>query len=274
MLDVFGLVSGHEARSCRSSALKNRNNASEGRATRQDCEMRSWGPAILHSLLGVGSLTLMSLVSSRGKRLWWLLVAALAIGGGWWGKSELERRSNPTQDDGKPLPRPKRNAPYIQSKDPVIAKMVEVAKLTDQDLVYDLGCGDGRIIIAAAAASGCRGVGFDIDPARVEEARQNARQAGVDDRVTIEQHDIFDVDLRPAQVAMMYLLPWMMQDLKPQFEQMQPGSRIISHDFPIDGVEPDAVYAVPLTDVSERHVVYLYTIPFQPKPARQPNLKQ
>lgn len=214
-----------------------------------------------------GVIALVTTSSGTGQKRWvtWLFVVGLVVGGAWWGKTELERRSDPTRDDSKPLPRPKRNAPYIQSKDPVVAKMVEVSGLTERDLVYDLGCGDGRIVITAALQSGCRGVGFDIDPLRVEEARQHAQQAGVEDRVTIEQRNIFEVDLRPAQVVMMYLLPWMMQDLRPQFVQMEPGSRIISHDFPIDGVEPDAIHDVLLPEVSERHVVYVYTAPLKPR---------
>ena len=148
--------------------------------------------------------------------------------------------------DNSPLPNPRLNAPFITSPDRVVEAMTDLAALTKDDLVYDLGCGDGRIVITAVLRSGCRGIGFDIDPQRVEEARQNAVLNGVQDRVTITQQDVFQVDLSQADAVMMYLLPWMLNELLPQFEHMKPGARIVSHGFWIDGVEPDQYVEVPV----------------------------
>ena len=167
-------------------------------------------------------------------------------------------------------PRKGRNAPYITSQDPVIERMVELARLSEDDLVYDLGCGDGRILIAAVKESGCRGIGFDIDPQRVAEARANAKQQGVEQRVEFLQKDIFTVDLSKADVAMMYLLPWMMNQLVPQFDEMRPGCRIISHEFWIDGVEPDKVVECFIDDDDRPEGVYLYTTPLKKNPAMEP----
>ena len=174
---------------------------------------------------------------------------------------------DPANYDGSPLPREGLNAPFVTTPDPVLAKMLEAAQLSAQDLVYDLGCGDGRIVIGAALRSGCRGVGFDIEPERVVEAQENVRLRGVEDRVTIKEQDIFEVDLSQADVAMMYLLPWIMNKLLPQFEQMKPGARIVSHNYWIDGVEPDAYYEVPTGENMNSHGVYLYTTPLKKNPA-------
>ena len=127
------------------------------------------------------------------------------------------------------------NAPFIKTQDEVTDKMVEVAQLTADDVVYDLGCGDGRLVITAALKHGCRGVGFDIDPLRVAEATENVKLHGVEHLVEIREQDVFTVDLQKADVVLMYLLPWMLKKLVPQLQEMQPGSRIVSHDFMFGG---------------------------------------
>lgn len=161
------------------------------------------------------------------------------------------------------------NAPFITSPDLVVEQMVELARLTPNDLVYDLGCGDGRIVITAALKTGCRGVGFDIDPQRVAEARANVQVHNVEDRVQIVEQDLFTVDLRQADVAMMYLLPWMMNKLLPQLEQMKPGCRIVSFEFWIDGIMPENIVETPAADGHIQRI-YLYTTPLTKNPALEP----
>jgi SAM-dependent methyltransferase len=140
-------------------------------------------------------------------------------------------------------------------------------------MVYDLGCGDGRLVIEAAKRARCRGVGFDKDPQRVAEARANIQQKQVEDLVRIEECDIFSVDLSKANVVVMYLLPWMVKALVPQFDAMTPGSRIVSHDFRIEGIEPDKIVEVEAGKFDTRQLI-LYVTPLRrsppPKTARSP----
>jgi len=150
-----------------------------------------------------------------------------------------------------------------------VQKMVELARVGPDDVVYDLGCGDGRIVIATALETGCRGYGFDIDAQRVAEARENLKRHDLQDRVQIVEQDLFTVDLSQADVAMMYLLPWMMNKLVPQFEQMKPGCRIVSHEFWIDGIEAADVVTVPTSDGRET-TIYLYRTPLIKDPALEP----
>ena len=159
------------------------------------------------------------------------------------------------------------NAPFVKTPDAVVDKMVELAGIEESDVVYDLGCGDGRLVITAAMKSGCRGVGFDIDPERVAEAKENARLHEVDDRVEILEQDVFTVDMSEADVALMYVLPWMMNKLLPQFQEMKDGCRIVAHDFWIDGVEPEAVIEFSSAHDTREAVVYLYRTPLILNPA-------
>lgn len=183
------------------------------------------------------------------------------------GRHLLIQGAHDIQFDPTPAPRPRINAPFIKSADVVVDQMIEIAQITPEDTVYDLGCGDGRIIVTAALQRGCQGIGFDIDPERVAEARENVMLHDVERLVSIQQQDIFTVDLSQADVVVMYLLPWMVQKLTPQLEKMKPGSRIVSHDFYIEGVEPERVVRVQVDPESDsRHGVYLYTIPLHWNP--------
>jgi predicted RNA methylase len=145
----------------------------------------------------------------------------------------------------------------------VVDKMLELAKVTSNDVVYDLGCGDGRIVVTAAKRYGARAVGFEIDPERVAEARENVRLSGVGDRVTIEQKDIFSLDLAPASVVTLYLLPSLNVRLIPQLSQLRPGSRVVSHDFDIQGVVPAQSLTLRPEEDKLPHSVFLFDIPLK-----------
>jgi ribosomal protein L11 methylase PrmA len=122
--------------------------------------------------------------------------------------------------------------------------------------VYDLGCGDGRIVISAARKYGARGVGIDLNPARIEEARANALSAGVSDRVSFEVNDLFDADIRNATVVALYLLPDANIRLRPRLlRDLKPGTRVVSHSFNMGDWKPDKEQMV------DGDHVYLWTIP-------------
>lgn len=130
--------------------------------------------------------------------------------------------------------RPKRKLDvwYVPTPHEIVDRMLDVAKVRAGDVVYDLGCGDGRMVIAAAKKFGTRGVGVDLDPARIREARANAKQAGVDGLVTFQVADMFQTDIREATVVMLYLLPELNRRLKPKlFAELRPGARVVSHDW-------------------------------------------
>ena len=128
---------------------------------------------------------------------------------------------------------------YVPTPLRVVDEMLEVARIHSGDVLYDLGCGDGRIVVEAAKRFGIKAVGIDIDPDRVSEARENVQRAGVEGLVTIEQGDIFQMDLTPASVITMYLLQGLDAALVPQLAKLSPGTRIVSHDWDIPGAIPD-----------------------------------
>ncbi|MBC8072265.1 MAG: class I SAM-dependent methyltransferase, partial [Deltaproteobacteria bacterium] len=162
--------------------------------------------------------------------------------------------------------RPALDIEYVPTPMKVVDKMLEVAAITKDDVVYDLGCGDGRLLVAAAEKYGARGRGFDLDPDRIAEARANVEKAKVGHLVTIEQKNIFDVDLTPATVVTLYLLPELNVRLVPQLEKLAPKSRIVSHDFDIEGYDPDDIWKVIAKHHrpparNRAHYVYLWTAP-------------
>lgn len=173
--------------------------------------------------------------------------------------------------DGSPLPQPWHNAPFIRTPDEIVEEMLAMAAPREGETLYDLGCGDGRIVVRAAEEYGCHSVGFDIDPERISEARENALRHGVQDRVTVIEQDIFTLDLTEADVITLYLLPRLNARLIPQLQQLRPGSRIVSHDFDLPGIVPDRVVRVPTSDNQLGHVLYLWTAPL--RAAKQQALK-
>jgi len=155
---------------------------------------------------------------------------------------------------------------YVATPEAVVARMLELARVGPSDVVYDLGCGDGRIVIAAARQHGARAVGFDIDPERVAEARRNVAAAGVEQRVRIEQRDVFELDLSPATVVTLYLLPELNVRLLPQLERLRPGSRIVSHDFDIAGVIPAQTLRLRPDPAEPPHDIYFFETPLRRLP--------
>lgn len=142
--------------------------------------------------------------------------------------------------------------------------MLEMAQVTKDDVVYDLGCGDGRIVIAAAKKYGCRSVGVELRPEVVEEARRNAERAGVADLVEIRQADILTTDFSDATVVAIYLLPDFNARLRPRFNQLKTGSRVVSYMFKMPGVPPKE--KAQWTKGDDERTVYLWVTPI-PAPA-------
>lgn len=150
---------------------------------------------------------------------------------------------------------------YVPTPQPVVDRMLELADVSKDDLVYDLGCGDGRIVVTAAKKYGARGYGVDIDPQRVSEARSNVEDQGVEELVTIEHGDAFEVDLENATVVTLYLLPSLNVKLLPQLRALEPGVPVVSHDFAIEGVRPDEVETLEVN--GKEHRIYLFTTPLE-----------
>ena len=179
---------------------------------------------------------------------------------------------------------------YVPTPQRVVDKMLEVAKVTSSDIVYDLGCGDGRIVVTAAR-KGATTIGFDINPERVQEARANVKSAAIESLASIKWANVFSVDLSPATVVTMYLLPELNVRLIPQLDRLRAGSRIVSHDFDMQGVTPDKVVTITAPEfVNEQgysaykgasvpedtkhykmraHHIYLWTVPLRKAAAPQ-----
>jgi hypothetical protein len=150
-------------------------------------------------------------------------------------------------------------APFVPTPMPVVERMLELAKLTPTDVLYDLGSGDGRIVITAAQRYGARGVGIEINPVWVRDARRIAEALGVTDKVTFRIEDLFTIDLREATVVTLYLYPAMNRRLAPRFvAELQPGARIVSHEYGIGDWPPD--HSEEMLVNGERHLIHLWTI--------------
>jgi SAM-dependent methyltransferase len=156
---------------------------------------------------------------------------------------------------------------FVPTPADVVTKMLEVAKVTKDDLLYDLGCGDGRIVIAAALNHGCRAVGYEIDDRKVRQSKENVQRNRLEKLVRIQQQDIFTLDLREASVITLYLLPEMNDQLVPQLKQMKTGCRIVAHDFAIDGYQHDRLVTLKSKEDGTPHDIFLYTLPLRDKRA-------
>jgi len=151
-------------------------------------------------------------------------------------------------------------APYVATPMIVVERMLELADVTENDVVYDLGCGDGRIVITAAKKFGARGVGIDLDPERIEESRRNAREAGVESLVAFLQEDAMRADLSDATIVTLYLLTESNALLRPMLEKsLRPGAKVISHNYDIPGWgDKEVDYISVQVPDGETHSIYLY----------------
>ncbi|WP_114782789.1 class I SAM-dependent methyltransferase [Botryobacter ruber] len=158
--------------------------------------------------------------------------------------------------DAQMYSKPKLDVPYVPTSRAVVDAMLKLANVTQDDVLYDLGCGDGRIVITAAKKYGATGTGVDIDPQRIHEANENARTEEVTDKVKFVEGNLFEMDLSDATVVTMYLLPSVNLKLRPRLlEQLKPGTRIVSHAFDMGDWEPEQTVLV------NGSTIYLWTIP-------------
>ncbi|PSB57028.1 SAM-dependent methyltransferase [Chamaesiphon polymorphus] len=148
---------------------------------------------------------------------------------------------------------------YVPTPVPVVNEMLRLANVKSNDVVYDLGSGDGRIVIAAAQERGASGIGIDINPERIREANRNAQKAGVTDRVQFRQQDLFQTDFSKATVVTLYLLPELNVKLRPKLlRELKPGTRIVSHAFDMGDWKPQQVVEV------DGRTVYYWVVPENP----------
>jgi tRNA G37 N-methylase Trm5 len=150
------------------------------------------------------------------------------------------------------------DVPYVPSPNDVVAGMLKLAGVNKGDFVIDLGCGDGRIVVAAVKQFGARGLGYDLDPERIKEAKENAAKNGVADRAEFVEKNLFDADIRRASVVTLYLLPGVNEKLKPRLvAELKPGTRVVSHSFDMGDWKP-----AKQVEVAGRKL-YLWIIPWR-----------
>ena len=152
---------------------------------------------------------------------------------------------------------------YVGTPYDVVSQMLHMADVKKGDIVVDLGCGDARMLVLAAQKYGSRGIGYEIDPVMVRESRKNAERNRVSDLVEIIQADIFKVDISDADVLPVYLLPEMNLRLVPQFETLKPGSRLVFHNYNLEGYVYDKKVEIISNEDNSRHTLWLYTTPLK-----------
>jgi SAM-dependent methyltransferase len=172
-----------------------------------------------------------------------------------------------TSAAGAPAKKP--DVVYVPSRQEIVEKMLEMAELKPNDILYDLGCGDGRIVVAAAKKYGVKAVGVDIDPQRVKESMENVRTNGVGDRVSIKQADIFELDFSDASVVTLNLLPELNVRLMPKLAKLKPGTRILSNDFEMKGARPLKIERLGTGFLGEdgdfQRTIYKWVVPWEPE---------
>ena len=151
-------------------------------------------------------------------------------------------------------------APYVPTPPEVVAKMLDMTKPKKDDVIYDIGCGDGRIVVYVAKKYGARGVGIDIDPVRIAESKANAKEAGVEKLVKFRQEDATKTDIRAATIVTLYLLPESNKLLRPKFErELKPGTVVVSHNYIVPGWEAKEIDSATVKDADGKdHYIYLY----------------
>jgi len=175
----------------------------------------------------------------------WLLSMAMAMG---------PHPSAAAQEDVRP------DVGFVPTPQPAVEVMLELANPRPGEVLFDLGCGDGRIVITAARRWNIQGRGVDIDPEMIRISRENARKAGVDHLVRFEQRNIFETDYREADIVALYLLTWINVSLRPRLlQQLHPGARVVAHQFGMEEWPPDVIRHV--RHGGERHSVMLWIIP-------------
>jgi outer membrane protein assembly factor BamB/precorrin-6B methylase 2 len=152
---------------------------------------------------------------------------------------------------------------FVPTPQDVVERMLELVKVKREEVVYDLGCGDGRIVATAARKYGCKAYGCDIDPECVKLSRETVEKQGVGRLVTIEKKDLFELDLSGADVVTLYLLPRTNERLIPQLKKLKPGARVVTHAFGIPGIRPDRVVTWRSEEDDLEHEIYIYTAPLQ-----------
>lgn len=151
--------------------------------------------------------------------------------------------------------------PFIPTPIEVVDRMLELAEVKKGDVVYDLGSGDGRIVIRAAKKYGVRAVGIEMDQILLEKAKQDAKAAGVSHLVEFRAQDALQTDLSQATVVTLYMLPWFNEKMKPNFKKyLKPGVRIVAHDFGIEGWQPDKTEKLPKPEKKAGGYVHYHTL--------------
>jgi cyclopropane fatty-acyl-phospholipid synthase-like methyltransferase len=162
------------------------------------------------------------------------------------------------------LARAQDTIPFVPSPPHVVEKMIEVAEITKGDILYDMGSGDGRIVIEAAKKYGIRGVGIDLNPELVAKARENANKEGVSHLVEFRAQDGLTVDISEATVVTLYMFKWFNNALKPKLQKLKPGSRVVAHDFDIDDWKPTRIEYVKApsdgSDYADSRTLYIWIV--------------
>jgi predicted RNA methylase len=184
-------------------------------------------------------------------RRYWPVLLVLGVAAAWW------PALNYLEDFRIP------DVPFVTTPQDVVKAMLDLAEVTDQDLVYDLGSGDGRILLAAARDRGARAVGIELDPALVDSSREVIRAAGLTDKVRVVRGDIFKVDFSSATVVTLFLKPGVNVKLRSQFDRLRLGTRIVSQQFSIHGAKPVKRIEVYSEETKLEHPVYLYVAPLE-----------
>jgi SAM-dependent methyltransferase len=171
-----------------------------------------------------------------------------------------------TSQDPKPRRQP--DVPYVPSTEQAVEAMLKLAEVKKSDILYDLGCGDGRIVVGAAKLFGAHAVGIDINPVRIKEARENARQAGVENLVRFEENDLFEADIHEATVVTLFLLPNINLKLRPKLlKELKPGTRIVSNTFDMGDWKPEKETTLGNPDDEDSYLSHKFFLWRVPAPA-------